>query len=371
MDTGHSTQRPGRNQRGIVVNAIFMMWFTTTVVAADRHVPWLIEVRQVPGQVAEPLSPALNPTNEAWTPARWATARTKLLADWKRVLGPMPARPQNTSFRVLRTDALPQLTRELIEYENEPGQFVQAYLLRPTGGNATTGRPGLVALHPTTNETIEPIAGVVGEERQHLGLKLAQRGFIVLCPRCFLWQDVKSYTEAVTKFQERHPQTLGMHKMLYDAQRATDILAALPEVDAKRLGAVGHSLGAKEALYLTAFDDRIRAAVASEGGIGLKSTNWDAPWYLGPTVKDGTFPRNHHELIALIAPRPFLVIAGEQGNGAADGERSWPYLQAAEPIYRLTTDTPAIGLLNHRQGHPLPLALFPKIGEWFETYLAP
>jgi hypothetical protein len=35
-----------------------------------------------------------------------------------------------------------------------------------------------------------------------------------------------------------------------------------------RVFAIGHSLGAKEVLYLAGFDERIRAAVSSEGGIG-------------------------------------------------------------------------------------------------------
>ena len=42
---------------------------------------------------------------------------------------------------------------------------------------------------------------------------------------------------------------------------AVDILAAHPEVDVERLGAVGHSLGAKEVLYQAAFDERIKVAV--------------------------------------------------------------------------------------------------------------
>jgi cephalosporin-C deacetylase-like acetyl esterase len=56
--------------------------------------------------------------------------------------------------------------------------------------------------------------------------------------------------------------------MLFDAVRAADVLESLPGVDAKRLACIGHSLGAKEALYAGAFDDRFRAAVFSEGGIG-------------------------------------------------------------------------------------------------------
>jgi len=114
-------------------------------------------------------------------------------------------------------------------------------------------------------------------ESQQLGLKLARRGFVVFCPRCFLWQGMSEYRQAVEEFARRHPKTLGMHKMLYDAIRGVDVLVSLPEVDQNRIGAVGHSLGAKETLYLAAFDERIKAAVASEGGLGFRSTNWDAP----------------------------------------------------------------------------------------------
>ena len=53
--------------------------------------------------------------------------------------------------------------------------------------------------------------------------------------------------------------------MLYDAMRAVDVLESLPQVDRNRIGAVGHSLGAKETLYLAAFDERVKVAVASEG----------------------------------------------------------------------------------------------------------
>jgi cephalosporin-C deacetylase-like acetyl esterase len=49
----------------------------------------------------------------------------------------------------------------------------------------------------------------------------------------------------------------------------SNVLGSIPEVDARRIGAAGHSLGAKETLYLAAFDERIQAAVASDAGIGL------------------------------------------------------------------------------------------------------
>src|SRR5205085_11358947 len=113
----------------------------------------------------------------------------------------------------------------------------------------------------------------------------------------------------------RAPKSKGMAKMLYDSLVATDILAAQPGVDPARLGSVGHSLGAKETLYLAAFDERIKATVSSEGGIGTKFSNWDALWYLGPTIKEPAFTHEHHELLALAAPRPFLLIAALSPDG--------------------------------------------------------
>ncbi len=357
----------------IPVATITMLFvISRAVLAAD--VPWLAEVQTPPEKIPAPFRP-LTPllSSEEWKQpdARnpWKKKRSELRRAWLEFLGPMPARPKATTFEVLRTDELDGLTRKLIRYENEPGQTLEAYLLEPKS-KSNEPRAGLVALHQTTNDTIDEIAGVKGPEPQHLGLKLARQGFVVICPRNFLWQDAKDLNDAVAKFRARHPETLGMHKMLYDAQRAADILAALSNVDPERLGTVGHSLGAKEVLYLMAFDDRLRAGVFSEGGLAFDATNWHAPWYLGPKIKEENFARNHHELLALIAPRPLLILGGESGPGAADGDRSWPYIAAALPIYELYRQPARLGLLNHRQGHSIPPDAFDRLAEWLTVSLA-
>jgi hypothetical protein len=303
--------------------------------------------------------------------AGWKTRREKLRAEWMSFLGPMPPAPANTDTTIVRDDSLPDCARHLVRYECESGLFVEAYLLRSTDPKFAGARPGLVALHQTSKQTIDDTAGLTGPDSMQLGLKLARRGFVVICPRCFLWQDAATLQDAVAQFQKRHPKTLGMHKMLYDAQRAVDILVAQPNVDSKRLGAVGHSLGAKEVLYLAAFDERIRAAVASEGGLAFNSTNWDAPWYLGPKIREAGFPRNHHELLALTAPRAVLILGGESGPGAADGDRSWPLVEAALPVYRLLDDRPKLGLLNHHQGHSISPETFVRLADWLEAYTGP
>lgn len=343
-----------------------------SAVLAD-DVSWLREVTTVPQlekRDQRKLSPLLTTTNSKpiTTLAAWKKRRQAIHKAWLKFLGPMPKRPA-VKLKTLRTDRLKTVTRTLVEYESEPGLKVQGYLLKPNDLKPGEKRAGIVALHPTTRDTIEPIAGVKGPEEKQIGLKLAQRGFVVFCPRCFLWQDAKNYNEAVATFKKRHPKTLGMRKMLYDARRGVDVLESLSYVDAKRIGAVGHSLGAKETLYLMAFDDRIKAGVASEGGLAFDSTNWDAPWYLGKAIHKKGFPRNHHELLALIAPRPFLVLGGEKGRGAADGNRSWPFLASAQPVCKLYGQPPRLALYNHGRGHAIPPKAMSRLVEWLEVYL--
>ncbi len=355
--------------------AVILMTFP--VQAGD--VPWLAEVTTAPANPPQDVAGRLDPllVDAAGRPITtldgWQRRRQAIGDAWREFLGPMPDPRPPVKLEVLSTELVDGVTRRLVRYEGEPGLPVEGYLLLPAGvepGAAGPKRPGLVALHPTTNASIDEIAGVSGAPSQHLGLKLAARGWVVFCPRCFLWQDVPSLDEAVRRHRQRHPDTLGMAKMLYDAMRAVDVLQSLPEVDADRIGAFGHSLGAKETLYLAAFDERVKAAVASEGGTGLRSTNWDAPWYLGEAIGHEDFPLNHHQLLGLIAPRPFLILGGETG-AAADGERTWPLVEAAWPVWQLYGGPIRLGLFNHRQGHTISPESFERIVQWLRAYLPP
>ena len=93
-------------------------------------------------------------------------------------------------------------------------------------------------------------------------------------------------------------------------------------------------------------------------------SNWDAEWYLGAAVKQPDFAHEHHELLALAAPRPFLLV----GGNSADGVASWPWIEAARPVYRLYGAARHLGLLVHHGGHAVPADVEPRLLEWIETY---
>lgn len=333
-----------------------------------RTLSWLKEVQRAPDKLpddAPQLSPLLATADgqPISTLESWKVRRDELRRAWLDFLGPLQHEHQPIQLKILEEDHAAGCLRQLVQYESEPGLRVEGYLLRPL--KLVDRAPGVVVLHSTVDFNIRQPAGLEGDEQDFIGLKLARKGMVAFCPRCFLWQGEGGYQRLAEDFLARAPGSKGMAKMLWDAQRAVDLLQSLPEVDPGRIGAVGHSLGGKESLYLGAFDDRVGVIVSSEGGIGTRFSNWEASWYLGETIQEPGFPREHHELLALTAPRPFLLLGGD----SADGDRSWPFIEAALGVYELYGETPRIGLFNHHQGHSIPPDAESRLYEWFETWL--
>ena len=303
-------------------------------------------------QTARPLSPLL--ADDSGGPitdrAAWLKQREIIRHRWQSFLGEWPLEKAALKAEVIGTEELADFTRRHVKYQIEEGVFTDAYLLTPKD-KITGRRPAVVVFHPTVSNHTHQVAGIDASnaEKMH-GVQLVQRGYVVLCPRCFIFDEGAGYADHVKQMQARHPGWTGMMRMTWDGVRAVDYLESLPQVDKERIGCLGHSLGAKEALYAAAFDPRYQAAVFSEGGIGLDFSNWEAVWYLGPRIRQSDFKREHHELIALIAPRGFLLLAGE----SADGERSGAFIEAARPVYNLLGAKDDLSWLNHRQGHRYP-----------------
>ncbi len=189
----------------------------------------------------------------------------------------------------------------------------------------------------------------------HFGRHLVQQGYVVVCTEAFPYNTVPEpedsagfawWQAGADKLLADNPNWTGIGKLIWDTSRAVDLLLEQPHVDAERIVCMGHSLGGKMAFYTAAFDERIKAAVASDFGIGWSFTNWDAPWYFGGQIRDGGFMLNGHHALALLAPRAFLAIAGE-----ADRPESWQHINEAKRVYRLYGKEDAVGCFLHMTGH--------------------
>lgn len=340
---------------------MFVFWLTIGQVALAG------EDQGYRGNSQAELSPLLVRENSVpiKTSREWRRQRQRIKERWREFLGPLPRTKPPLESEFLSREELPGFVRQLVKYQIEPGVSADGYLLVP---KHRAGRlPAVVVFHPTTPVHAKGVAGLAddySEEKQH-GVQLVQRGYVVWCPRNYIFAGGSDWKSNTQKVFARHPEWTGMTRMLWDAIRAADFLESLDFVDRKRIGCLGHSLGAKEVLYVMAFDERFKAGVFSEGGIGLKFSNWHDTWYLGPQIRAPDFRLEHHQLLALIAPRAFLLLAGD----SADGQNSASFVDAVRPVYELFDASTNLAFFNHHQGHSYPAEARSKAETFLDRHL--
>ena len=132
--------------------------------------------------------------------------------------------------------------------------------------------------------------------------------------------------------------------------RAVDYLSTRPDVDSRRIAAVGHSRMGKTALLVGAFDERIALIVSNQSGCGgaapsrgtvgesVERINTAFPaWFCGNFKKFNKDPQrlpfDQNGLVALCAPRPVLFTNAEEDTWA-NPHGQFDVLKAADPVYR-------------------------------------
>jgi dienelactone hydrolase len=312
---------------------------------------------------------ALPPLGGTETRAAWERQRIELRRAWDDIIGPLPVPAQRVPLNteIISTEDLQDHTRLRLRYSVDARTRTEAYLLLPNGAGEKSPRPAMVCLHPTSKATMRTVVGLEGREQVHYALHLVRRGYVCIAPRNFLWEVEGETWQQAAERVKRDGWRTGMARMVFDAIRATDVLLERPEVDPKRVGTIGHSLGGKEALYHAAFDERIVASISCEGGVGLKLSNWEADHYLGAQIRSPDFRHDNHEVMSLIAPRALLVIGGE----SADGAFSWPFIEACLPVWRLHGAEERLGLLRHDEKHnfPAPGPVRERVWEWLDAQM--
>jgi hypothetical protein len=140
----------------------------------------------------------------------------------------------------------------------------------------------------------------------------------------------------------------------WGASRVLDYLLTDPQVDAHRAVILGASRLGKAALWAGAQDERFAAVIpviSGEGGATLSRRDfgetiadstaastgyryWFAPHYADFAADPRTLPLDSHMLLALVAPRPLLLINGSTDTWS-DPTGEWQAAQAATAVYRL------------------------------------
>lgn len=153
------------------------------------------------------------------------------------------------------------------------------------------------------------------------GDELAKRGYVVLSIDAFGWGD-----RSVPGFRTDSQQALASNLFNLGASfagiiaqedvRASEFLASLPEVDKKKVAAIGFSMGAFRAWQVAALSDAVTAGIADcwmatmqglmvPGNNQLKGNS--AFSMLHPFISRYL---DYPDVAALAAPKPLLVYAG-------------------------------------------------------------
>ena len=330
---------------------------------------WIAQFDQAPAPYRNALGGLSPLAAGARTPGQWRPQADRIQDKWERILGKpaalAPPKPETRLLQVIEEDFY---TGRIIELRTEPEVWEKIYLMLPKKPLRNPAPVVIVPYYDIDTPAGRNLGGHVYSTSyvRHFGEQLARRGFAVLAMRWWGESDGEDMSEAVANLYERHPDWTGQGKWVWDSQRALDYLETVDGLDMRRVGMIGHSLGGKLTLYTAAMDERIAAAVSSEPGIGLSFSNYEDYWYLSEELVDAPKePFDQHELLALIAPRPFLLIGGE----SADGDKSWHYINAAKPVYKLYGKPEQLGYYNHRQGHTPTIEAFELSLEWLEHFL--
>jgi dienelactone hydrolase len=303
----------------------------------------------------------------------WDKRRQHILANMQKVMGPLPDASAKVPLdvKVLEVVETETHVRKKITFAVEKEDRLGAYLFLP---RKRTGKlPAVLCLHPTSRPLGKGIpAGLGGKPDRHYALHLVKRGYVTLAPDYVGMGEYHIDPYA-------HGYVSATMKGIWNHMRAVDLLQSLPEVDPDRIGALGHSLGGHNALFVAVFDPRIRCVVSNCGFCSFPRyykgnlAGWSHDGYMPRirTVYDldpKKMPFDFTEVVAAIAPRPVLASA-PVGDHNFDVQGVKDCIAAAKPVYKLLGAADKLAANYPDCGHDFPDEARKVAYAWLDRWL--
>ena len=249
--------------------------------------------------------------------------KAKLLA----LLGYLPLDKRRTtpSCQVIEKKDVFTYTREKLIFESEPRADVLGYLLLPKKGIKPF--PIMVCLQghsPGVHISIGEAHNKEEEESiagdRDFAIQAVSNGYAALAieQRCFGERKEtkqKQRSEHGCFDATMHSLMLGrtmIGERVGDVMRALDYAESRPEIDPKRIGCMGNSGGGTVTFYSACLEERIKLAVVSCAFCTYKDSLMNI-YHCADNFIPGIFKiAEMADLSGLIAPRPFIVVAGKK-----------------------------------------------------------
>ncbi len=303
------------------------------------------------------------------TRSDWKKKRLQIIEGMEEAMGKLPDRTNLPDLDVQVTDSLrgENYTRYTISFTAAENEIVPAYLYIPDRSTSHKRLPAMVALHGTGDLGKQLVDGSSPLPNRAYAKELAQRGYVVIAPDYPSMGDLKNYDFKTDRYES------GTMKAIFNHMRCVDLLQSRKEVDPDLIGVIGHSLGGHNAMFLGAFDKRLKVIVSSSGwtlmdyyDIGEEASKryggrlgpWAQDRYM-PLLRDkfnldpGKIPFDFDEVIAAIAPRAFFSNSPvNDSNFDVEGVRKG--IAAASEVYKFFKASDELQVRYPDSGHDFP-----------------
>jgi dienelactone hydrolase len=243
--------------------------------------------------------------------------------------------------------------------------------------------PAILCLHGRTPAGKDECAGIdPSNPALAFARRYAELGYVTLAPdsiTCGERISARGMALDTRNFYKDNPKLSALGKMLWDHVCSLDLLGDTKEVDPGRIGVIGHDLGAVNALLLAAFDDRIRAAVASCGftrfAAEATAERWapDEGLVLLPKLRGAfetrEFPFEWEDVLALIAPNPVLIASASNDEILPNAGSVADAVSTAQAVYDMLGAKDALCHVGHEGGHAMTLEVAEFAEAWFDRWL--
>lgn len=188
----------------------------------------------------------------------------------RKLLGPFPEKVDLQAETIEQEDC-GSYTRYKVAYNVEADDRISAYVCVPK--NLEKPTPAIFCHHQHARNFElgkSEVVSLAGDPNQAYAKELAERGYITISPDAIgfeerNWSDFNDKAEIQELFIRLVKGETLMAKVLHDVSVGIDYLLSRDDVDGERIGFIGHSYGGRMALWVPAFDNRIRVSVSNCG----------------------------------------------------------------------------------------------------------
>lgn len=314
---------------------------------------------------------------------RWTIQRHQVRGILENLLGNIPGRPAEPQIETVGREQFDGYIRERFFIDNEVDGRIPGYLLIPVGLDEPA--PAVLVMHGHGSSK-ENIVGT-DPSSQTVGPLLAQNGYVVIAIDSYFNGERRGLGPSgdLERQEQRANQEMSQFKinlwfgrslwgmMLRDEQIALDYLSRRPEVDARRIGASGMSMGSTRAWWLAALDERIQSLVGVacftryRELIEQRYLRAHGIYYFVPGMLQHF---DTEAVMGLIAPRPFLALTGDSDAGSPlDGIRVLEKkLSEVYNLYQAPENFESIVYEN--TGHVYTDEMKDEMLDWFDRTLS-